>query len=251
MTDSPRPGSPSDPTTPHQDPYQGYSDPAYAGGTPPGPSYASTSVPQYPAPTEPLPQYWTQTYPQSGPAPFTPDQPPEPPRGSRPWLWAAAGFAIAVVLGMVIWLIFVTTNPSRQETSIPAMPSSATRTPAPTTTRTTTEPVLPFPIPLPTLTAPSTSTSAPSGATEPVVYDVTGSGRAINITYIDTGGLMQTEFNVLLPWHKEVNLAKPAKDSASVTVINAGRDITCKISIGGVQVQQRSGAVLTVCSPSG
>jgi hypothetical protein len=34
-------------------------------------------------------------------------------------------------------------------------------------------------------------------------------------------------------------------------VINAGRAITCKISIGGVQVQQRSGAVLTICSSSG
>ena len=41
------------------------------------------------------------------------------------------------------------------------------------------------------------------------------------------------------------------KDAASVTVINAGRDITCTISIGGVQVQQRSGAVLTICSPAG
>jgi len=63
--------------------------------------------------------------------------------------------------------------------------------------------------------------------------------------------VMQTEFNVLLPWHKDVNLSKAARDSASVTVINVGRDITCKISIGGVQVQQRTGAVLTVCSPSG
>jgi hypothetical protein len=111
--------------------------------------------------------------------------------------------------------------------------------------------MFPLPIPPPTLPLPTAPSGAPSGETEPVVYEVTGSGRAINITYIDTGGVMQTEFNVLLPWHKEVNLPKPAKDAASVTVINAGRAITCTISIGGVQVQQRSGAVLTICSSSG
>jgi Mycobacterium membrane protein len=246
MSDSPRPGSSSDPTDPYGGPYQGYSDPAYAGSAP-GPSYAPAAVPQNPAPTEPLPQYWTQTYPQSGPMSF--DQPPEPPRGPRPWLWAAAGFAVAVVLGMVVWLVYVNTNPASQTTSIPAMPSSTI--PRTTTPRTTSPPMFPLPIPLPTLTFPSTPSSAPSGETEPVVYEVSGTGRAINITYIDTGGVMQTEFNVLLPWHKEVSLPKPAREAASVTVINAGRTITCAISIGGVQVQQRSGAVLTICSPSG
>ncbi len=250
MTDSPRPGLGSDPTDPYGGPYQGYSDPAYAGSAPAGPSYAPTSMPPNPPSTEPLPQYWTQTYPQSGPIPYTGDQPPEPPRGPRPWLWAAAGFAVAVVLGLVVWMVYVVTNPATQTTSIPAMPSSTIpRTVSPS--RTPSPPMFPLPIPLPTFTLPTAPSSAPSGETEPVTYEVTGSGRAINITYIDTGGVMQTEFNVLLPWHKEVSLPKPAKDAASVTVINAGRDITCTISIGGVQVQQRSGAVLTICSPAG
>ena len=249
MTESPRPGSPSDPTDPYGVPYPGYSDPAYAGSAP-GPSYASTSMPSNPTPTQPLPQYWTQTYPHSGAMPSTGDQPPEPPRGPRPWLWAAAGFALAVVLALVIWLVFVNTNPARQTTSIPAMPpSTVPRTATPTTT--SSPPMFPLPIPLPTLTIPGAPSSTTSGETEPVDYEVTGSGRAISVTYIDTGGLMQTEFNVLLPWHKQVSLAKPAKDAASVTVINAGRAIMCTISIGGVQVQQRSGAVLTICSPSG
>jgi hypothetical protein len=250
MTESPRSGSPSEPTDPYGPSYQGYSDPAYAGSAPPGPSYVPASLPSHPAHTEPLPQYWTQTYPQSGPIPSAGDQPPEPPRGPRAWLWAAAGFAVAVVLGLVMWLVFVTTNPAKHETSIPAMPSSTTpRTTTPTTT--SSPPLFPLPIPLPTLTVPTPPSSTTTGETEPVVYDVTGSGRAINITYIDTGGVMQTEFNVLLPWHKEVSLPKPAKDAASVTVINAGRAVTCKISVGGVQVQQRSGAVLTICSPAG
>ena len=39
-----------------------------------------------------------------------------------------------------------------------------------------------------------------------VVYNVTGEGRAISITYVDDDGMMQTEFNVALPWSKEVSL---------------------------------------------
>jgi hypothetical protein len=86
------------------------------------------------------------------------------------------------------------------------------------------------------------------GPTETVVYDVSGDGRAINITYVDNGGVLQTEFNVMLPWSKEVELAQPAKDSASVSIINVGREVSCSITVNGVQVQQRTGAGLTICT---
>jgi hypothetical protein len=87
-----------------------------------------------------------------------------------------------------------------------------------------------------------------SGQTETVFYSVTGEGRAINITYVDTGGVMQTEFNVALPWSKEVNLVAPAKSSASVAIINVGRDVTCSVSVDGAQVRQRTGRGLTICT---
>jgi hypothetical protein len=89
--------------------------------------------------------------------------------------------------------------------------------------------------------------TAPAGS-ETVVYSVSGEGRAINITYVDTGGIMQTEFNVALPWSKEVNLAAPAKNSASVAVVNVGRDVTCTVSVNGAQVRQRTGRGLTICT---
>lgn len=98
-----------------------------------------------------------------------------------------------------------------------------------------------------TSAAPSETTSSPSG-TETVVYSVAGEGRAINITYVDTGGVMQTEFNVALPWSKEVSLSAPAKSSASVAVVNVGRDVTCSVSVNGSQVRQRSGRGLTICT---
>ena len=84
-----------------------------------------------------------------------------------------------------------------------------------------------------------------------MTYEVTGDGRAINITYVDTGSVLQTEFNVMLPWSKEVELPEPAEDSASVTVINVGREVTCTVTVNGLSVQQRTGSGLTICSATG
>jgi Mycobacterium membrane protein len=95
---------------------------------------------------------------------------------------------------------------------------------------------------------PTTSETTPSGPAQTVVYDVGGDGRAINITYVDTGGLLQTEFNVMPPWSKEVQLAQPAENSASISIINVGREVNCSITIDGVTVQQNTGAGLTICT---
>jgi hypothetical protein len=113
---------------------------------------------------------------------------------------------------------------------------TATERPSPT------DPVEPS-----TPTLPGETTESPTGS-ETVVYSVTGEGRAINITYVDSGGVMQTEFNVALPWSKEVSLSAPAKGSASVAVVNVGRDVTCSISVNGAQIRQRSGRGLTICT---
>jgi Mycobacterium membrane protein len=249
MTDSPRRDGPE----PFGNSYPGYTDPAYASQAPYGPTY---QAPATPAPTEQLPAYSPYGYDpyatgQYGPG-GGPPQPPEPdgPKAPR-WLWIVAGVAVLTVIGLVIALVIV--NSSKQETVVAPLPSltepSSTR-PTPTTTR----PTIPV-LPLPTLpSAPSTTgPSAPGtpGATETVVYDVSGDGRAINITYVDTGGVLQTEFNVMLPWSKKVELAQPAEDSASVSIINVGREVSCSISVNGVQVQQRTGAGLTICTAVG
>jgi hypothetical protein len=81
-----------------------------------------------------------------------------------------------------------------------------------------------------------------------VVYNVTGEGRAISITYVDNDGMMQTEFNVALPWNKQVSLPKSGQPKANVTIVNIGHDVTCSVTVDGVQVTQRSGAGLTVCN---
>ena len=259
MTDSPRRDGP-DPTQPLGNSYPGYTDPAYASQAPYGPTY---QAPGAPAPTERLPgyspygydPYTTGQYGSQYP-PGEPQQqpPPEGPKSPR-WLWWVAAIAVLTVIGLVIALVIV--NSSRQQTVVAPLPSLGEPSPTmPTPTTTLRTPIPVFPLPRtprgPSTTGP-TGPSLPSvpGATETVVYDVSGDGRAINITYVDSGGVLQTEFNVMLPWSKEAELAQPAEDSASVSIINVGREVSCSITVNGVQVQQRTGAGLTICTAAG
>jgi Mycobacterium membrane protein len=254
MTDSRRDGP--EPTQPLGNSYPGYTDPAYASQAPYGPAY---QAPAAPAPTEQLPAYspygydpyatsqygqYGAPYPPGGPS--QPPPPPEEPKAPR-WLWVVAGTAVLAVIGLVIALVIVDSN--SQQTVVAPPPSL----PEPTTTPTTTSraPTIPvFPLPTVPSVPPTTDTTVP-GPPETVVYDVSGDGRAINITYVDTGGLLQTEFNVMLPWSKEVQLAHPAEDSASISIINVGREVNCSITVNGVTVQQRTGAGLTICTATG
>jgi len=227
--------------------YPPYPDPAYAGQSP----YWSTYVPpSAPNPTEPMPQYWQQgQYPPDGPPLETP--PPGPPKSPR-WLWILAAAAVLLVVGLVIALM-IANGSSNQATVVAPLTTvpEATSTRAPTPTTTPSRSPIPTTSTAPTMTiTPPLAPSAP-GATETVVYNVTGQGRAINITYVDTGGVMQTEFNVVLPWSKEVSLSTPARDAASVVIINVGRDVTCTVTVNGVQVRERTGAGLTICSGVG
>jgi hypothetical protein len=253
MTDSQRRDVP-DPTQPLPYGPPGYTDPAYSNQAPMGSYYqplpSSNPTQQLPPSgydPNPADRYGRPPYPPGG-------APPEPPRpngrGPRKWLWVLAAISVVVVIGLVIALVIV--NSSQQDTVMapppaplePNFPSPSTTT---TRTPTTTRSVAPAP---PSATIPPGESTAP-GETETVVYDVAGSGRAINITYVDAGGLLQTEFNVMLPWSKEVELAKPANQSASVSIINVGREVTCSITLGGKQIQQRTGSGLTICSALG
>ncbi len=266
MTDSPHRGRDEqpgfregpDPTQPLGNGYPGYPDPAYASQAPYGPTYQAPPAP----PTEQLPAYspygydpystgqygqYGGQYPPGGPG----EPPPEEPKSPR-WLWVLAATAVLAVIGLVIALVIVYDNSSRQETVV-APPPSLSEPSSPTRTPTTTSPhPLDSGVPLPTLpSVPPTTGTTPPGPTETVVYNVNGDGRAINITYVDNGGLLQTEFNVLLPWSKEVQLPEPANGSASISIINVGREVNCSISVNGVTLEQRTGAGLTICTATG
>ncbi|MEZ5130189.1 MAG: MmpS family transport accessory protein [Mycobacterium sp.] len=244
----------SDPTQPDSE-YPPTTDPAYSGQYPGqswGPTYYGPGYGAQPnQPTQQLPAYWQQGSPYT--QGYPPPPPPPPPPKSPRWLWIAAAGAVLLVAGLVLALVIVSSS-SRESTVVaPASPSSTTttaprattvpRVPSPTTPRRVPQP-FPTTVPQPTDQSP---TPGPVG-TDTVVYSVTGEGRAINITYVDTGGIMQTEFNVALPWSKEVALSAPAKNSASVAVVNVGRDVTCAVSVNGAQVRQRTGRGLTICT---
>jgi len=225
--------------------------------TPPGPSQPGPMT----QPTQAMPPYWQTGY---GYPPGPPPPPPQPPKSPR-WPWVLAAAAVLVVAGLVFALLIVS-NASRESTVVAPLPqttsSSAPR--VPTTTRVPTRAPIPAPTEQPLPTAPSRpapaqtsepgapippdETPAAPAVTENVMYTVSGEGRAINITYVDSGGVMQTEFNVALPWSKQVGLEAPAKDSASVAVVNVGRDVTCSVTVNGAQIRQRTGRGLTICT---
>jgi hypothetical protein len=253
MSDQRRPDG-TDPNAPRwSQPTQqfGQTDPAYSGQYT-YPAYVPSSAPN---PTEQLQPYWTQTnqYQQPGRQPGSqPGEPPPGPPKSPRWLWIVAGLAVLLVVGLVIALV-IANGSSKQDTVVAPLPPlpEPSSTAAPSTTRTPTTTATTAPrstAVVPPSTAPSTTES---GATETVDYTVSGQGRAISITYVDAGGVLQTEFNVVLPWSREVSLTSPASAAASVTVLNVGREVTCSISVDGTQVRQRSGAGLTICASAG
>lgn len=210
-------------------------------------------------PTQQLPAYspyGPDPYGTYGIPPQPPGPPPEPPRrggrGSRAWLWVLAALALILVVGLILSLLIDNSSqepmtaepqtplPSEAQTTATSRPPTTTRSTRPRTTPSTT----------PSRTALPPDSTSP-GATHTVVYTVAGEGRAISILYLDTGGILQTEFNVLLPWSKQVELTGQANLQASVSIVNVGREISCAINIDGVQTQQRTGTGLTLCNALG
>jgi hypothetical protein len=247
----------SEPTGPQGSGYPPPADPAYADQAPYAPTYGGYIPHWAPGPgdtnsTRQLPAYWQQELPPPGDLP--PDGPaPAPPGGPKAprWLWIVAGVAVFLVVALVIALILAN-NAIKNQTAVPplpAMPEPSSTSPTPSTR---TSP-FPMPAPVPPTRAPRTTTETPGppGAMEDVVYTVNGDGRALSIMYIDTGDVVQTEFNVALPWSKEVSLAKSAVHPANVTIVNFGHNVTCSVTVAGVQVSQREGVGLTICDARG
>lgn len=237
-------------------------DPAYAEQAPYAPAYGG-QMPQWAPgydvtnPTRQLPPYWQQEFPPSGELPpdgLAPAQPAGP--KSTRWLWIGAGAAVLLVAALVIALVLAN-DAIKTQTAVPplpAMPEPSSETPTPST-HSSRVPRLPLPPVIPAPEPPSTS-GAPTLTTGPaamqdIVYTVTGEGRAISIMWIDTGDVIQTEFNVALPWSKEVSLSKSAVHPANVTVVNIGHEVTCSVTVAGVQVSQRVGVGITVCDARG
>ncbi|MDH6194600.1 hypothetical protein M2272_001229 [Mycobacterium frederiksbergense] len=247
MTDSPRRDG-SEPTQSLGSGYPvDYPDPAYANQPPYGGTYPAVPDPNATRALPSYPPYGYDPYAtgQYGAGSPPPGQPPAPEPGNREprmWLWILAGLAILVALGLVIALVI--TNGSSQQTVVAPQPITPEPGFSTSPTTPTTRSRAPFPIPIP---APNTTPPTTTGPTETVTYEVAGEGRAMNITYLDTGNLLQTEFNVVLPWSKQVELAAPAAGTASVSVVNFGPEVACTVTVNGVQTQHRTGSGITIC----
>ena len=226
-------------------PYPQYVDPAYSGQSSYSPPYYTGSSPNANAnhPTDKIPQYWLHGQPP-------PDQPPEEPPPGRPkaprWLWIAAAAAVLLVSALVIALVLAN-GTARKQNVVPALPAMPSSENPPSSNPASPSPSASASAP------PSTETSEPGNASamQTVDYNVNGEGRAISITYVDNDGMMQTEFNVGLPWSKEVSLPASGGKMPNVTVVNIGHDVTCTVTVDGVEVTNRSGVGLTICNGSG
>jgi hypothetical protein len=225
-------------------PYPSYTDPAYGGQSYyPPPYYGSQADPNATYPTQQLPPYWQQGQPPPNQAPQ--DQEPRRPKAPR-WLWIVAAAAVVLVTALVVALV-IANGTARRQTAVPALPETpSSQSPVPKTPTAQS----------PSASAPTPATTEPSppaegGAMQTVVYNVSGDGRAISITYVDNDGMMQTEFNVPLPWTKEVSLPESGGKMPNVTIVNIGHDVTCSVTVDGVDVTTRSGMGLTICNGSG
>jgi hypothetical protein len=242
----PLPGSGSTEPLSYQTPP--LTDPAYADQAPYGPTYGGQSQwapnPNQIHPTQELPRYWQegQARPDEAPQQGLAPSPPEGPTTPR-WLLVAAIVAVLLVVASVIALI-IANGANKTQTAVEPLPPMPTPT-LPTTTR---HPHTPSAAPAPPTTSPvgPTETTEP-GVMQPVVYSVTGEGRAISISYLDAGDVVQTLFNVALPWSIEVSLAKSAAHPPILTIINIGHNVTCSVTVAGLQVRQRVGQGITIC----
>ncbi|MGF2947597.1 MmpS family transport accessory protein [Mycobacterium sp. Lab-001] len=256
------PLSGSEPTDPRGRWYPPPVDPAYADEAPFAPTYGMPYAPWAPeldeaGATAQVPVYWQQHgQPPPGEAPPEGMGPPPPDGPKTPrWLWVAAGTAVLLVVGLVVALVLVN-GAIRTQTAVPPlppMPEPSTWVPTPTTAPPTRTPRSPRPAPVPPPLGPETPshTTGPSAAMQDVVYNVTGEGRALSVMYVAAGGLIQTEFNVALPWSKQVSLATSPVRPANVTIVNFGHDVTCTVTVDGVQVSRRVGMGLTICDARG
>lgn len=215
-------------------------DPAYASQAFEYPALSGSAQPNQ---TAVLPQQYGQQYASYGPPP----KDPEPPRRSNTfWLWVVGIGALVVIVALIITLVVLIRREDERPPTVVSTP--------PTRTSTTTAPSRPTIPPIPSFTIPPIPVNPPTqrgqAATESVVYEVGGHGPALNVTYFDASGSLQMEFNVKLPWRKEVKLNTEQVTNAVVIAADFSHDVSCTLLVNGAQKSATSGKMAT-CSTLG
>ena len=73
-----------------------------------------------------------------------------------------------------------------------------------------------------------------------VVFEITGSGKASNVTYSsDDGGNISQVANVRLPWRKEITVERGLAVTSVVAQNGESGEIACKIIMDGRIIKER------------
>jgi len=166
------------------------------------------------------------------PLPAFPQSPAETPRSSRRYrlpLLAGAVIAVGLLIAALITMSLSSTTARGPLTTS----SESSVTSSGTTADTKLGP----------------SGTSDSGAPVEVVYEVTGPGKAITMEYVGDAGLAQFEFNVPLPWQKDVSVARGAAHVSAVASGDAA--LTCSITVEGVVISTQTASGFASCGKNG
>lgn len=157
--------------------------------------------------------------------------------------------AVAVILSIVMSIVYTAIflfGVATDRGTVVTLGPSAPATPVPTATRSAAATGEPTPDSL--ATGPSTGTGGS------VVYSLTGSGSARNITYISlaSGGAGTDQLaTATLPWSKQVALGRSTAILSLVAQTSGSGSLTCTIAVNGTVIQTNtvSGAnAVVACS---
>lgn len=213
-----------------------YPDPAYASQAYEYPTLSETATP-YPPPTAPnvTPGDSQQTRSYG----VTHDDPEPPRRSTTFWLWVVGIGALVVIIALVIALIALIQREDEQPPIVYQTPSTSTQPTGPPMPQMPSIPRVPsFTLPPLPVNPPTAGSQA---ATETVAYEVTGTGNAFNITYYDSTGSLQTEFNVALPWRKEIKVSVAQVENTMVIGSDLSHDLKCTLTVNGTPKSSNSG----------
>lgn len=180
-----------------------------------GDTWCVTTSQQPPQGQQPSQNPYQQPQDQYGPPAGGWPAPQQAPKKRRRWPWILGGIILLIVL-----ISAVNGGGEAPTPDAPTAPAAGQQQPAP---------------------APAAAPQANTGGGDVVTYEVTGSGKATNVTYIKDKNMGQEQVAAAsLPWSKQVTFDGGTFSFQPLSLVaqngQSGGNITCKISKNGKEI---------------